>query len=107
MLRQRRELEDLSASGPLSHARTRRRLELIQPVVEALEGAGDGVAPYLRAASRRRDRESWQAEHVERFVEEAQLPTIELPDLGGEGLDEAGLGTLIEAFEAALESADA
>lgn len=69
-----------------------------------LEGHGE-LAPYLEVAARRRDREAWQAEHVARFVREADVPTANVPDLGPQGVDLAGLERVIGVLEA-LEADD-
>ncbi len=45
------------------------------------DAADEEIAPYLRAAALRRDREGWQAEHLLRFVDESRLATIPLPDM--------------------------
>lgn len=72
-------------------------------VLERLrEAPAPEVAPYLEAAGRRRDREAWQSEHVRRFVREVEpVATLQLPELGADGLDMGRLEALIDALDAA------
>lgn len=73
-----------------------------QPTMARLnEVASPESQPYLRAASRRRDREIWQAEHIARFVDKTGLITLQLPDLGGAGVRAKQLDQIIAVFDAA------
>lgn len=70
-------------------------------LVDGLEGGGPELQPYLRAARARADREAWQAEHAERFVEQSGLMTLQLPDLGAAGVRLADLDVFIEILDRA------
>ncbi len=73
-----------------------------QGVIEALnQSEAPELQPYLRAAARRRDREAWQAEHVGRFVKATELQTVQIPDLGGSGVQLKQLEQVIAVLDAA------